>query len=89
MKNDDFRYVFYPNGPGAPAKSLPPKRGQAIMMDGGRMIHGVERTGPGYHSAHMIKGHFNRIEYQGNDTWYVMANDDLVDTFKTEEFRFV
>lgn len=81
------RYVFYPNGPGAPAKSLPPKRGQAIMMDGGRMIHGVERTGPGYHSAHMIKGHFNRVEYQGNDTWYVMANDDLVDVFKTEEFR--
>ena len=58
------------------------------MMDGGRMIHGVERTGPGYHSAHMIKGHFNRIEYQGNDTWYLLANDDLVDTFKTDEFRY-
>ena len=50
------RYVFYPNGPGAPAQSLPPKRGQAIMMDGGRMIHGVERTHPGYVVGKLPKG---------------------------------
>ena len=53
---DGGRYVFYPNGPGAPAQSLPPKRGQAIMMDGGRMIHGVERTHPGYVNGNLPKG---------------------------------
>ena len=56
-------------------------------MDGGRMIHGVERTHPGYQVAHMEKGQFNRIEYQGNDTWYMLSDDDLLEVFKTEDFR--
>jgi len=81
------RYVFYPEGPGKPSMSLPPKRGQAIIMDGGRMIHGVERTAPGYHVGYMRKGAFNRIEYQGNETWYMMSDDDLVEVFKTSDFR--
>lgn len=83
----NFRYLFYPNGPGAPAQSLPPKRGQAIIMDGGRMIHGVERTHPGYIVGHLRRGAFNRIEYQGNDTWYMMSDDDLVEVFNTNDFR--
>ena len=39
-------------------------------MDGSRTIHGVERTHPGQVVGQYIKGNFNRIEYQGNDTWY-------------------
>ena len=62
---DGGRYIFWPNGPGAEAASLPPKRGQAIIMDGGRMIHGVERTKPGHRVGRLQKGNFNRIEYQG------------------------
>ena len=79
--------MFYPNGPGAPAQSLPPKRGQAIIMDGGRMLHGVERTHPGFLNGHLRKGAFNRIEHQGNDTWYMMSNEDIVQVFKTDDFR--
>ena len=66
------RYIYYPNGPGAEPHAFRPKRGQAIIMDGGRTIHGVERTHPGRGVGRFIKGHFNRIEYQGNDTWYAM-----------------
>ena len=39
-------------------------------MDGSRTIHGVERTHPGQVVGQYTKGNFNRIEYQGNDTWY-------------------
>ena len=81
------RYLYYPNGPGAPVKSIPPKRGQAIIMDGGRTIHGVERTHPGHVSGHLRRGGFNRIEYQGNETWYILSDDDLVDVYQTEDFR--
>jgi len=84
---DGGRYIFWPNGPGAEAASLPPKRGQAIIMDGGRMIHGVERTKPGHRVGRLQKGNFNRIEYQGNDTWYMLSNDDLIDVWKTSDFR--
>ena len=46
----------YPNGAGGGVKMMKPKRGQAIIMDGGRMIHGVERTHPGHISKPLIKG---------------------------------
>jgi len=81
------RYLYYPNGPGGQVKSIPPKRGQAIIMDGGTTIHGVERTHPGHVSGHLRRGGFNRIEYQGNETWYVLSDDDLVDVYKTQDFR--
>ena len=50
--------------------TIKPKRGQAIIMDGSRIIHGVERTHPDQVVGQYNKGNFNRIEYQGNDTWY-------------------
>ena len=56
-------------------------------MDGGRMIHGVERTKPSHHVATLPKGAFNRIEYQGNETWYMMTDDSIVDIFNTDDFR--
>ena len=30
---------------------------------------------------------FHRIEYQGNDTWYLMASEDIIDHFTTEQLR--
>ena len=80
-------YVFFPYGPGADAMELKPKRGQAILMDGGRMIHGVARTAPGYQVAAIDKDVFNRIEYQGNNTWYLLSDDELIDVFKTSDLR--
>ena len=80
-------YVFFPNGPGADAQEIKPKRGQAILMDGGRMIHGVARTAPGYDVAAIDKDFFNRLEYQGNNTWYLLSDKELIDVFKTEELR--
>ena len=80
-------YVFFPYGPGAEPLELKPKRGQAILMDGGRMIHGVARTAPGYQVAAIDKDLFNRIEYQGNDTWYLLSDDELIDVFKTDDLR--
>jgi len=56
-------------------------------MDGGRMIHGVARTAPGYQVAAIDKDLFNRIEYQGNNTWYLLSDDELIDVFKTEDLR--
>ena len=55
---------------GAEPHVIKPKRGQAIIMDGGRTIHGVARTHPGRNVGQYTKGNFNRIEYQGNETWY-------------------
>ena len=55
---------------GADPHVIKPKRGQAIIMDGGRTIHGVARTHPGRNVGQYTKGNFNRIEYQGNETWY-------------------
>ena len=81
------RYLYYPNGPGGKVKSIPPKRGQAIIMDGGQTIHGVERTHPGHITGNLRRGAFNRIEYQGNETWYVLSDNDLVDVYKTKDFR--
>ena len=81
------RYLYYPKGPGGEVKSIPPKRGQAIIMDGGKTIHGVERTHPGAINGHLRRGAFNRIEYQGNETWYVLSNEDLVDVYQTRDFR--
>ena len=81
------RYIYYPNGPGAPAKLIKPKRGQAIIMDGGRTIHGVERTHPGVVNKYLSKNAFNRMEFQGNDTWYLLSNDDLIDVYETKDFR--
>ena len=66
---------------------LKPKRGQAILMDGGRMIHGVARTAPGYHVAAIDKDLFNRLEYQGNGTWYLLSDEELIDVFKTSDLR--
>ena len=62
--HDLFRYL------GADPHVIKPKRGQAIIMDGGRTIHGVARTHPGRNVGQYTKGNFNRIEYQGNETWY-------------------
>ena len=81
------RYVYYPNGPGSPAKTVKPKRGQAIIMDGGRTIHGVERTHPGVISNYLRNDAFNRMEYQGNETWYLLSDDDLIDVYQTTDFR--
>ncbi|CBY30379.1 unnamed protein product [Oikopleura dioica] len=80
-------YVFFPNGPGADAQEIKPKRGQAILMDGGRMIHGVARTAPGYNVASIDKDYFNRLEYQGNNTWYLLSDKELIDVFQTEDLR--
>ena len=81
------RYIYYPNGPGAPAKTIKPKRGQAIIMDGGRTIHGVERTHPGVINNYLRMNAFNRMEYQGNETWYLLSDDDLIDVYDTKDFR--
>jgi len=81
------RYIYYPNGPGAEPHAFVPKRGQAIIMDGGRTIHGVERTHPGRSVGRFLKGKFNRIEYQGNETWYALSDDDIIDTYQTADFR--
>ncbi|CBY08175.1 unnamed protein product [Oikopleura dioica] len=56
-------------------------------MDGGRMIHGVARTAPGYDVAAIDKDFFNRLEYQGNNTWYLLSDKELIDVFKTEDLR--
>jgi hypothetical protein len=56
-------------------------------MDGGRMIHGVARTAPGYNVASIDKDYFNRLEYQGNNTWYLLSDKELIDVFQTEDLR--
>jgi len=80
-------YVYYPNGPGADPHVIKPKRGQAIIMDGGRTIHGVARTHPGRNVGQYTKGNFNRIEYQGNETWYGLSDERIVDVYQTSDFR--
>ena len=63
-------YILFILIQGADSMTIKPRRGQAIIMDGSRIIHGVERTYPDQVVGQYTKGNFNRIEYQGNDTWY-------------------
>ena len=51
------------------------------------MIHGVARTAPGYNVASIDKDYFNRLEYQGNNTWFLLSDKELIDVFQTEDLR--
>ena len=89
----DGQYRFWPSGPGGEMKTIPAKRGNAVIMDGGMIPHGGGRVAEGYKVKNVgSKNNFVRLEFQGNDTWYLMSktdaeNDHVVDTMKTEDLR--
>ena len=81
-------YIFYPNGPGGARKSIPIMRGHGVIMNGGLIPHGGRRIAESYKAKNFGKRDaFQRLEYQGNNTWYLMANDDIVDHFETDDLR--
>ena len=86
-------YKFWPKGPGGEMKTIRSKRGNAIIMDGGLVPHGGGRVAEAHKVAnHGKKDWFHHLEYQGNDTWYLMVreneeNDHIIDSVKTEDLR--
>jgi len=81
-------YIFYPNGPGGGAKTIPIKRGHGVIMNGGKIVHGGRRINEEYKAKNFgSKDSFQRLEYQGNGTWYLLSNQHIIDHFKTEDLR--
>ena len=69
-------------------QKIKPIRGQGVIMNGGKTPHGGARISEHYKTVNLgMKEAFQRLEYQGNKTWYLMTNDDIVDHFKEEELR--
>ena len=83
-------YIFYPNGPGGARQSIPIMRGHGVIMNGGLIPHGGRRVAESYKAKNFgenTRDGFQRLEYQGNNTWYLMVNDDIVDHFQTDDLR--
>lgn len=86
-------YKFWPKGPGGPMKTIKAKRGSAVIMDGGEIPHGGGRIAEHYKVRnHGSKDFFHRLEYQGNNTWYLIVrrdaeNDDIIDKLHTDDLR--
>ena len=83
-------YIFYPNGPGGARQSIPIMRGHGVIMNGGLIPHGGRRVAESYKAKNFgenTRDGFQRLEYQGNNTWYLMVNDDVVDHFQTDDLR--
>jgi len=81
-------YVFYPDGPGGEMRQIVPKRGSGVIMDGGAIPHGGQRIAEHHNVAnHGSKDQFHRVEYQSNDTWYIMNDDDIISAVHTDDLR--
>ena len=62
-------FFFYPEGPYAPSRDVPSKYNTAIVADGCRVVHGVDRYQPGVAPPPIVKNAANELRYAGDDHW--------------------
>jgi hypothetical protein len=79
-------FAFYPNGPDAPARTLPVRHNTAVLLDTDSVFHGVDRVteGPTPIPA-LVPG--MRLTWEG-DRWRVGADGEALARYTWGEVRF-
>lgn len=86
LKSGDF--FLYPNGPGGEAVSVKSQANTGIVLDGIKVIHGVERFWPSRTAPTIGKGHNQLIYEEEEDLWHLInEHGTTVTKYKTEDLR--
>jgi hypothetical protein len=79
-------FVFYPDGAGGAAQSLPAKRNTAVLLDTDSVFHGVDRVGRDAPLAPLRPG--MQLVFDGAGRWSVREGDALVASYAWGDLRF-
>ena len=87
-ENNGGNFFFYPKGPGAPEVSVSTQTNSGIVLDGVKVIHGVERFRPDHQAPRMGKGKHSLTYHESEDVWKVTdPKGTLIQTCNTSDFR--
>jgi len=83
---DGGELAFYPEGPEAPARTIPVRHNTAILMDTDTIFHGVDRVASDDPLPPFAKG--MQLRPAGRGTWSLVDADRELARFGWEELRF-
>ena len=87
-ENKGGNFFFYPKGPGAPDVSVTTQTNSGIVLNGVKVIHGVERFRPDHQAPRMGKGKHSLTYHKSEDVWKVTdSQGGLIQTYNTSDFR--
>jgi len=80
-------FAFYPEGPDAPARTLPAKHNTAVLLDTDSVFHGVDRVaGTAPELPPLDLG--TRLSYEGGGTWRLGNGEKVVARYVWDDIRF-
>ena len=81
-------FFLYPKGPGAPEVTLESKANSGIVLDGIKVIHGVERFRPKDKTPKIGKGKHLLTYHESEDIWKVTNPQGLtIQSYNTSDLR--
>jgi hypothetical protein len=81
------QFFYYPRGPAGPATVAPRKYNAALVVDGVRVVHGVERYFPDTQVPPLSKDSEIGLRYDGAGSWDLVSDGDVKATYPQEELR--
>jgi hypothetical protein len=78
--------AFYPEGPSAPARTIPVRHNTAILMDTDTIFHGVDRVASDDPKPVFAKG--MQLRHERSGTWLLADGDRELARYHWEELRF-
>jgi len=78
--------AFYPDGPEAPARTVPVRHNTAIVMDTDTIFHGVDRVASDDPLPPFSKG--MQLRHEGRGTWRLFDAERELARYAWEELRF-
>jgi len=81
------KFAFYPEGAARKATVVPSAYNKAVVLDGCKVPHGVERYRPEESMPILDKGDSHALVHTGEHKWELRTNDVVRKNFTTEDFR--
>lgn len=81
------KFAFYPDGAARPAKVVPSAFNKAVVLDGCKVAHGVERYRPESDMPVLDKADSHTLVHTGNHNWELRTNNVVRKKYTTKDFR--
>jgi len=78
--------AFYPDGPDAPAATLPARHNTAVLMDTDTVFHGVDRVRGDDAVPPFRRG--MQLEFEGGGRWRLFDGDETLAHYRWEQIRY-
>jgi hypothetical protein len=84
---DGGSFFFFPQGPSGPSITVPSAYNHAIVLDGCRVVHGVDRYRPDADLPVLKKTDRTELDHVGGGVWHLKVNGTVIREYRSEDLR--